>query len=74
MGIPRLTSMLRSYASQAPLQGRVVVDGPALAYHVLHIARLEAATRTAVDEPSYAVLGATAIRWLDTLQSCGVQV
>lgn len=74
MGIPRLTSMLRPYASETPLQGPAVIDGPALAYHVLHIARLETGTRTAVDEPSYAVLGSTAVRWLDTLQSCGVQV
>lgn len=74
MGIPRLTSILRPYASVSQLQGPVVIDGPALAYHILHIARLEAETKTALDEPSYAVLGSTATRWLDTLESCGIQV
>lgn len=74
MGIPRLTSTLRPYASRLPIEGPVVIDGPALAYHILHVARFEAGTRTAVDEPSYAVLGSTVIRWLDTLQSCGIKM
>lgn len=74
MGIPRLASTLKPCASKSQVQGPVVIDGPALAYHILPIARLEAGTRTAIDEPSYALLGSTAIRWLDTLQSCGIDV
>lgn len=74
MGIPRLTSMLRPYASNAQVQGPVVIDGPALAYHILHLARVEAGTKTAVDEPSYEALGSMAIKWLNTLLLCGIQV
>lgn len=74
MGIRGLTPALRPYATRLRLHGRVVIDGPALAYHILHVARAEAATSNPLEEPSYSVLGSTAIRWLDELQSHGIQV
>ncbi|ROW09808.1 hypothetical protein VMCG_02311 [Cytospora schulzeri] len=62
MGIRGLTATLKSFASRSELRGRVVIDGPALAYHILHLSRVELASSTALEEPSYSVLGSTAIR------------
>lgn len=72
MGIRGLTALLKQFASQRQLRGRVVIDGPALAYHILWVARLNASTL--LDEPRYSVVGATATQWLDSLQSYGLQV
>lgn len=72
MGIRGLANTLRQFASREELEGRVVIDGPALAYHILGIARLNALT--ILDEPTYAVLANTATQWLDSLQSHRVEV
>jgi hypothetical protein len=40
----------------------VVIDGPALAYHVLYIC-----IRHGIPQPSYEILGKTAVAWLDEL-------
>lgn len=75
MGIKGLSTALRRFASQESLQGhRVVIDGPALAYHILWIARVEAGVSTILDNPTYTVLGDTTTRWLDSLQSHGIEV
>lgn len=72
MGIRGLTNLLRRYASREELCGRVVIDGPALAYHILWIASHNVST--ILDEPTYSVLVTTAIQWLDRLESHGLQV
>lgn len=64
--------MLRQYASREHLCGRVVIDGPALAYHILWIARRNVSN--ILEEPTYAVLAATAIQWLDRVASHGLEV
>lgn len=70
MGIPNLLSTLEPFAQPAHLDNRhVVIDGPALAYHILH-----KCTANAVLEPSYQLLGSSAVAWLDTLASHGVVV
>lgn len=72
MGIRGLASALKQFASREQLRGRVVIDGPALAYYILRVARLDVST--ILDEPTYALLGETATQWLDSLQSCGLDV
>lgn len=74
MGIRGLTAALRPFASRVKLADRVVIDGPAFAYHVLFACRLESRVSSALEDPSYSVLGSAAIRWLDNLQSRGSQV
>ncbi|KAJ4389927.1 hypothetical protein N0V93_007399 [Gnomoniopsis smithogilvyi] len=72
MGIRGLTNVLKQYASREELCGRVVIDGPAMAYHILWIARHNVAT--ILDEPPYSLLAATAIQWLNRLESHGLEV
>lgn len=74
MGIRGLTAVLRPLASRSEICGRVVIDGPSFAYHILHVARVQAGVSTALEEPTYSVLGATAVRWLDSLQSHGINM
>lgn len=74
MGIRGLTATLKPFAARSDLRGRLVIDGPALAYHILHLCRVELMSSTALEEPSYSVLGSTVIRWLDSLQDCGLEV
>jgi 3-dehydroquinate dehydratase len=65
MGIPRLLTTLEPYAAQGSLDdASIVVDGPALAYHILNICR-----RNGFNQPSYDVLGQTAVAWLDVVGS-----
>lgn len=63
MGIPHLISTLEPYVQHVALKDvDVVVDGPGLAHHVLHVCRVNG-----VDHPSYQLLGTTAVAWLDEL-------
>ncbi|EGX95779.1 hypothetical protein CCM_00433 [Cordyceps militaris CM01] len=63
MGIPHLISTLEPYAQHVALERvNVVVDGPGLAHHILHVCRLNG-----VEHPSYRLLGETAVDWLDQL-------
>ncbi|PHH60827.1 hypothetical protein CDD81_1124 [Ophiocordyceps australis] len=70
MGIPRLTSTLQPYGFELRLQGEtVVIDGPALAYHILHICR-----SNGEPQPAYSVIGYTTITWLNELYSQRVAI
>ncbi|KAH7022433.1 XPG domain containing-domain-containing protein [Ilyonectria destructans] len=70
MGIPHLIATLEPYAVHDVLDNEsVVIDGPALAYHILSICN-----RNGVVLPSYRLLGDTAVAWLDELTSRGVSV
>ncbi|KAF4125363.1 hypothetical protein GMORB2_4203 [Geosmithia morbida] len=63
MGIPHLITTLQPFAQQGFLKDEaIVIDGPAFAYHILEICR-----RNGITQPSYAVLGCTAVRWLSEL-------
>lgn len=63
MGIPRLTALLQPYADLCSLQDQaVVIDGPALAYHVLHVCRINGAV-----QPSYQLVAKTTLDWLNEL-------
>ncbi|TFA97506.1 hypothetical protein CCMA1212_010783 [Trichoderma ghanense] len=70
MGIPHLITTLESHASHEILQRQdVVIDGPALAYHVLHLCRLQGAS-----QPSYSLLSQLVIEWLDRLEDQQVTI
>ncbi|KAF9881605.1 DNA replication initiation factor cdc45 [Colletotrichum karsti] len=70
MGIPHLINHLAPYGVLAPLDGdRVVIDGPALAYHVYHLC-----TRSSTGLPSYQLLGDTTIAWLDKLMNHNISI
>ncbi|KAI9163775.1 hypothetical protein HJFPF1_05401 [Paramyrothecium foliicola] len=70
MGIPHLISTLEPFATLSPLAGQeVVIDGPALAYHVLNVCR-----GNGLHYPSPDVLGSTAVRWLEELTSRSVVI
>ncbi|CAF3513846.1 unnamed protein product [Fusarium graminearum] len=70
MGIPRLISTLEPYVVHGILDNEsIVIDGPALAYHVLYICN-----RHGIPQPSYNVLGETTIAWLDALVERGVNI
>lgn len=74
MGIKGLAVRLKPFASQEQLKGRIVIDGPALAYHILHLARRKAGASSILDHPTDTVLGTTTTRWLDSLQALGLDV
>lgn len=71
MGIPHLISTLEPYAAHEVLQDgdRIVIDGPALAYHILYICN-----RGGQVQPSYETLGKTALAWLDELTNRGIHM
>ncbi|KAH6889110.1 XPG domain containing-domain-containing protein [Thelonectria olida] len=70
MGIPHLISTLEPFAIHGLLDDQsIVVDGPALAYHVLYICN-----RNGVVLPSYQLLGDTVVAWLDELVRRRVRV
>lgn len=70
MGIPRLISTLEPYVFHGILDNEsIVIDGPALAYHVLYICN-----RHGIPQPPYNVLGETTIAWLDALVERGVNM
>ncbi|KAK2593482.1 hypothetical protein QQS21_008798 [Conoideocrella luteorostrata] len=70
MGIPQLYASLQPFSKLDILDGEVVVlDGPALAYHILYICRANGAS-----QPSYALLGRVTITWLEKLAMRSVVV
>ncbi|GAB1318852.1 XPG domain containing-domain-containing protein [Madurella fahalii] len=75
MGIPHLRRNLEPYAERAVIEPcNAVVDGPALAYHVLSLCSRETRKTTPFEQPSYDLLGRTAVAWLDKIQKCGLSV
>ncbi|KAK1561479.1 XPG domain containing-domain-containing protein [Colletotrichum navitas] len=70
MGIPHLLNHLSPYGVLGPIDGdRVVIDGPALAYHIYHLC-----TRSTSGVPSYDLLGRTALAWLDKLTDHDISI
>ncbi len=75
MGIPQLKKWLGPHSDRGVMQqGEVVVDGPALAYHALSLCSRGARKISPFQQPSYSLIGRTAIAWLDRLQECGLSV
>ncbi|KAH7163616.1 XPG domain containing-domain-containing protein [Dactylonectria estremocensis] len=70
MGIPHLITTLEPFAVHDHLENQsLVIDGPALAYHILYICN-----RNGVVLPSYQLLGDTAVAWLDELTGRGMSI
>lgn len=73
MGIPHLKRNLEPYAERGAIAPcNVVVDGPALAYHVLSLASRTTIKTSPFEQPSYELLGRTAIQWLEKMEECGL--
>lgn len=63
MGIPHLITTLEPLAVRGSLENEdIVIDGPALAFHILSICR-----RNRIAQPDYELLGRTAVLWLGEL-------
>lgn len=70
MGIPHLISTLEPFTVRGRLENeKVVIDGPALAYHILYVCR-----SNGIGLPSYGLLGQSTIAWLDQLTAHDVSV
>ncbi|KAL2015431.1 hypothetical protein VTK56DRAFT_5509 [Thermocarpiscus australiensis] len=75
MGIPHLKRHLEPYAERAVIEPcDAVVDGPALAYHVLGLCARTVRRTSPFEQPWYGLLGRTAVAWLDRIQACGLSV
>lgn len=75
MGVPGLKRHLQPFATYVDLdKRRVIIDGPALAYHILYLCLAKASRNSPLELPSYRLLGETVVAWLDQLEACGVSV
>jgi hypothetical protein len=76
MGIPGLTRALRPYLTTTTLSGEsVVIDGPALAYTMLHYCNFQQPLQDAIlGRLSYASIGQYTIQWLDKLRDNNIHV
>jgi hypothetical protein len=76
MGIQGLARRLEPYSNRytaSELEGyAAIIDGPGLAYEAHKLALSAAASQTRI--PSYADINNEAIKWLDALESQGIEV
>ncbi|KAK4165971.1 XPG domain containing-domain-containing protein [Cladorrhinum sp. PSN259] len=75
MGIPRLKRNLEPFADKGVIKPcKVVVDGPALAYHALNLCSRATLKSSPFEQPSYELLGRTAIAWLEKVEEYGLEI
>ena len=79
MGVPKLLSTLTPYGDRQPLDSaRVIIDGPALAYHAVSLCMadplLAAGRSHPLEQPTYGQLGQAAVAWLDELRARSVSM
>ncbi len=75
MGIPHLTASLSPFAERCTLDGsQIVIDGPALAFHITNLCQVALRTSSPFSQPTYAMLGDTAVAWLDHLEAHSISV
>ncbi|PNS13797.1 hypothetical protein CAC42_3290 [Sphaceloma murrayae] len=82
MGIPGLTRQAEEHAERVTYSPdgtatrNAIIDGPALAYHVLNLCISQRTSRrSALDDlPSYQELGVSTISWLDSLSDYGFKI
>jgi len=77
MGIPGLKRLLEPYAT--PRSSKIepcqaAIDGPALAYHILGLCLRKTLKSSPFEQPSYELLGQTAVAWLDEVETYGIHV
>lgn len=71
MGIPHLKSYLQPYAENGIIKPcSVTIDGPAFAYHIYGLCTRELGS-SPFEQPSYKLLGETAIAWLEQIANYG---
>jgi len=74
MGIPHLKSYLQPYAENGIIKPcSVTIDGPALAYHIYGLCT-RGLGPSPFEQPSYKLLGETAIAWLQQISNYGFSV
>ncbi|KAK0714989.1 XPG domain containing-domain-containing protein [Lasiosphaeris hirsuta] len=75
MGIPHLRRLIEPYGERKPIRpSYVTIDGPALAYHILKVCSRKTLKTSPFEQPSYKLLGETAIAWLDQIGAYGLYV
>jgi hypothetical protein len=76
MGIPHLKERLAPYAETSVINDKttMVIDGPALAHHIMHLCEASCRSKGPFDTPSYDVIGRVAIKWLDIIKSSGAKM
>lgn len=76
MGIRYLSLTISPYGEPRVLGSdtRVVIDGPAFAYHIIRLCSPKHGSTSPFAQPSYQLLGSTAVAWLDELESQGPEV
>lgn len=73
MGIPHLRKHLEPYAQRGAIQpSNLVIDGPALAYHILNLCRIKTIKNSPFEQPTYELLSRTTLEWLDRIRVCGL--
>ncbi|EGS21374.1 uncharacterized protein CTHT_0032290 [Thermochaetoides thermophila DSM 1495] len=75
MGIPQLKKHLEPHAERKVIEPcKAVVDGPSLAYHILGLCCRQTRRTSPFEQPTYDLLGRTAISWLNAIEECGISV
>lgn len=76
MGIRNLTTNIKPYSENCVLDtsSRIVIDGPSLAYHIVSLCSPRQGATTPFHQPSYDLLAATALAWLQELERHGPTV
>ncbi|KAJ4420800.1 hypothetical protein N0V85_000468 [Neurospora sp. IMI 360204] len=75
MGIPHLRKHLEPYAQRGAIQpSNLVIDGPALAYHILNLCRIKTIKNSPFEQPTYELLSRTTLEWLDRIRVCGLTI
>ncbi|EAA32554.2 hypothetical protein GE21DRAFT_6677 [Neurospora crassa] len=75
MGIPHLRKHLEPYAQRGAIQpSSLVIDGPALAYHILNLCRINTIKSSPFEQATYELLSRTTLEWLDRARTCGLTI
>ncbi|KAK0643535.1 XPG domain containing-domain-containing protein [Cercophora newfieldiana] len=77
MGIPGLKRLLELYATPRGTKiepCRAAIDGPALSYHILSLCLKRTLKSSPFEQPSYELLGQTAVAWLGKIEEYGIIV
>lgn len=72
MGVFKLRKFLEPYSETFALEsGSAILDGPSFAYHIFYLCSRTVLQTTPFEQPSYELLGRTAISWLTAIRSHG---
>ncbi|KAH6635523.1 XPG domain containing-domain-containing protein [Chaetomium sp. MPI-SDFR-AT-0129] len=75
MGVFKLRKFLEPYSETFTLEsGSAILDGPSFAYHIFYLCSRTVLQTTPFEQPSYELLGRTAISWLTAIRSHGYPI